>query len=235
MKSICQILFFAFLLLGVSTSCKKKITENVTLGYEYFPLENGSFIIYRLDSLYYNDFTGGIDTFAYEVKEKVVSTFNDSEGRPTARIERYYRKNSSEEWIIQDVWTANVNNSSAEKTEENQRFVKIVFPAKKNLTWDGNRYNALGKQEYKIVSVHTPVQISNITFDSALVVLQKEDSTLIKKDLMREIFAKNIGLVYKRFISLEDRDSIVDYTQPLSLRVDYGFDYTYTYLSHGKE
>lgn len=216
-------------------SCKKKTTENVVLGYDYFPLETGHYIVYRLDSLYYNDFTGGVDTFTFEVKEKVAEIFNDGAGKPTARIERFYRKTASDTWVIQDVWTANLDNRSAEKTEENQRFVKLVFPAKKNLTWDGNRFNGLGEQLYKIVSIHAPVQINNTAFDSALVVLQKEDSTLIKKEISREIFASHIGMVYKRFIALEDRDSIVDYTKPLSRRVDYGFDYTYTYMTHGKE
>lgn len=229
------ILIQAFVIASLFGSCKKKTTTTLNLGYDYFPLESGQYIIYRLDSLYYNDFTGGIDTFKMEVKEKVTEIFNDAAGRPTARIERFYRKSTTDSWVIQDVWTSNLSPSAAEKTEENQRFVKITFPAKKNTIWDGNRFNALGRQDYKIEAVGQSFQLPAATFDSTLFVLQKADSNLIRKEIAYEIFAKEIGLVFKRFVYLEDRDSIVDYTKPLQSRVDYGFDYTYTYLSHGKE
>ncbi len=235
MKKLIHISVFICCIGLFFSACKKKTVGSVVLGYDYFPLENGSYIIYRLDSFYYNDFTGGIDTFTFDVKEKVAGTFSDIEGRPTARIERFYRKSAAEAWIIKDVWTGNLTATTAEKTEENQRYIKIIFPAKKNSVWDGNRFNSLGQQNYKIESIDQPVQINSIRFDSVLVVLHKADSNLIKKEIGREIFAKSIGLVYKRFVSLEDRDSIVDYTKPLNERVDYGFDYTYSYLSHGKE
>ena len=235
MRCFAIILIQALLLSGILYSCKKKTTATLNLGYDYFPLENGNYIIYRLDSLYYNDFTGSIDTFRFEVKEKVTETYTDAAGQSTARIERYYRKSSSENWEIQDVWTANLNPSSAEKTEENQRFVKISFPAKKNIVWDGNRFNALGRQDYKIESAGQALNLASVSFDSTLLVKQKADSNLIRLEVAYEVFAKKIGLVYKKFVYLEDRDSIVDYTKPLRSRVDYGFDYTYTYLTHGKE
>jgi hypothetical protein len=235
MRCFAIIVIHALLMGGILYSCKKKTTATINLGYDYFPLENGSYVIYRLDSLYYNDFTGGIDTFRFEVKEKVVETFTDAAGQSTARIERYYRKSPSENWEIQDVWTANLNPNSAEKTEENQRFVKLSFPAKKNMVWDGNRFNALGRQDYKIESAGQALNLASVSFDSTLLVRQKADSNLIRLEVAYEVFAQKIGLVYKKFVYLEDRDSIVDYTKPLRSRVDYGFDYTYTYLTHGKE
>jgi len=237
MKSKENIIIYLLLVTVIFSgySCKKKSSDKPFLGFGYFPVEKGNFIIYQLDSFYYNDFTGGIDTFRFEVKEKISDVFLDAENRNTARIERFYRKSNSDEWVIQDVWTANLTPSTAEKTEENQRFVKLTFPLKSNSVWDGNRFNTQGNQNYKVEKIHQSMTLNSIPFDSVAMILQKADSNLIRKDWSREIYANKIGLVYKRFISVEDRDSIVDYTKPLNQRVDFGFDYTYTYLSHGKD
>ena len=53
-------------------SCKKdKDIVVVDLGYNYFPDKKVTFVIYQVDSLFYNDFTSTIDTFQFQIKEKM--------------------------------------------------------------------------------------------------------------------------------------------------------------------
>ena len=217
-------------------ACKKdtEVTQ-VDIGYNYFPDEVGSFVIYDVDSLYYNDFTSKIDTFKFQIKEKITENFSDLSSRTTQRVERFYRKNASEIWDIKDVWFANKTSNTAEKVEENIRLVKLVFPLKENLKWNGNRYNNLGEQNYSLKNFNTQYSVGTLKFDSTLTVLQLADSNLIEKKYAYEVYAKNIGLIVKRSIHLADNDSIINFTLPLEKRAKSGFDLCYKAIAFGKE
>ncbi len=224
------------LIIIVFNSCRKETEiKQVDIGYKYFPLVAGNYIIYKVDSFYYNDFTFSIDTFNFDLKEKVTEIFKDNENRPTARIERFYRIDNTKEWTIKDVWYSNVTSSTAEKTEENQRFVKLIFPLTANAEWNGNRFNNLGSQEYKVTEINKPKLLNGISFDSTLTVLQMADSNLLEKKYAYEVYAKNVGLIYKRYIDIQDKDSVINFNVPLSERANSGVDYSYRIVEFGKE
>lgn len=225
----------AALICGLNACKKDKEVTSVDIGYDYFPTLKGTYIIYQVDSLYYNDFTATIDTFQFQIKEKITDNFLDLSKRPTQRIERFYRKNVSEEWIIKDVWFANRTSSTAEKVEENTRYVKIVFPLKKEAEWNGNRFNNLGEQNYSISKLNEAFSIGSLSFDSIIHIQQAADSNLIEKSLAYEIYAKHVGLVYKRNLQLTDKDSVINYTLPLNLRANSGFDLIYQAVETGIE
>jgi len=217
-------------------SCKKdKEVLAVDLGYDYFPSNKGSFVIYEVDSLYYNDFTFTIDTFKFQIKEKIADNFTDLSNRLTQRIERFYRKNSNEEWLIKDVWFANQTANTAEKVEENIRFVKIVFPLKKENSWNGNRFNNIGEQNYTLSKLNQSYQLGSLSFDSIIYISQMADSNLIEKKVAYEIYAKHVGLVFKKQLIITDKDSVINYTLPLELRANSGFDLSYKAISFGVE
>jgi len=220
----------------IATSCKKdKEIVTVDLGYDYFPDTKGNFIIYDVDSLFYNDFTSTIDTFKFQIKEKITENFKDLSNRNTQRIERFYRKDSTKDWMIKDVWFSNKTTTTAEKVEENIRFVKIVFPLKKDNSWDGNRLNNLGTQAYTLIGLNETFQIGSLYFDSIIKISQVADSNLIEKKVAYEIYAKHVGLIYKKSLNLTDKDSVINYTLPLELRANSGFDLTYKAVAFGIE
>jgi len=234
--NICFAIAFIIALGCFILSCKKdKEVLVADIGYEYFPSKVGSFVIYQVDSLYYNDFTSTIDTFQFQIKEKIAENFIDLSKRPTQRIERFYRKNSTEGWVIKDVWFANITNNTAEKVEENIRFVKIVFPLKVEEEWDGNRFNNLGKQNYVLTKLNESFTLGSLNFDSIIQVFQAADSNLIEKKIAYEIYAKNVGLVYKKNLSITDKDSVINYNIPLELRANSGFDLRYKAIELGAE
>jgi len=220
----------------IATSCKKdKEIVTVDLGYDYFPDIKGNFIIYDVDSLFYNDFTSTIDTFKFQIKEKITENFKDLSNRNTQRIERFYRKDSTKDWMIKDVWFSNKTTTTAEKVEENIRFVKIVFPLKKDNSWDGNRLNNLGTQAYTLIGLNETFKIGSLYFDSIIKISQVADSNLIEKKVAYEIYAKHVGLVYKKSLNITDKDSVINYTLPLELRANSGFDLTYKAVAFGIE
>jgi hypothetical protein len=225
-KSISVGLFSSILLIGAMfyNSCQKETLPPVDLFYEYFPLVVGASVVYEIDSIVYDDFTGTIDTFHYYVKELVESEFIDADESPSFRLERFIRYDEEQEWAIKNIWKARRQNANALKTEENITYIKLIFPPENNSTWDGNAFNIMPSQNYKYINIHSPHTIDNLVLDSTITVVQKEFETIISEDYQIEVFAKNIGLVYKKYISLEKE---VDGT------IIRGVDYSYKMVQSG--
>ena len=197
-----KLLFFCVMVLSI-ISCEKDPQPEPYLGDNYFPLIEGKWIIYSIDSIVYNEFTQSIDTFKFELKEKTGSVFIDNAGNESRQIERYKRNSANEKWELSDIWVSTVNEARAEVVEENLKFVKLIFPVKKNKTWNGNAFNNMEAWDYEYISTHHPESINNVSFDSTLTVQQIESYNLIETKNYKEIYAANIGLVSKEFIDVK--------------------------------
>lgn len=206
------------------SSCERHMDDPVNLGHEYFNLSEGHFNIYEVDSTVYDDFLGQVFHYKYQVKEVNKGFFTASNGKSSMRIERFIRDNGQTNWQIKNVWTATLTPSQALKNEENITYVKLVFPLKKNKTWDGNSFNANQQQDYKITALHEPFSDGGLTFDSTLTVLQNEFRTLIGDHYQSEIYARGVGMIAKKSIAL---DKEIDGT------IIRGVDYSYRLLETG--
>jgi len=182
---------------------------NPNLNHNYTGLAVGNFVIYNVDSIAYNDFTSSVDTFQFQIKEKIESQLLDLEGDNSYRIERYRKEKDSLNWVLIDVWSSKLVATNYQKVEENVRFIKLVFPIRANKTWNGNIKNNLGEQQYHFSAVHQPAIIGGFHLDSVSTVSQVEDLNLISENFFEEKFATNIGMVYKRELSRK-RDSLSD-------------------------
>ncbi|MBI2967702.1 MAG: hypothetical protein HYY40_07805 [Bacteroidetes bacterium] len=181
--------------------CKPDKKAAPDQGFGYFPLEVGDWIIYDVDSIVY-DFGKTVKISHWELKEFVESEFLDNSDRLTYRIERYIRPDSTGQWTIRDVWYANRNASAAERVEENQRYIKLIFPVKSGDSWNGNAYNSLGEMEYTYAQTDAADMINNIAFDSTVTVIQQDELNLVETKYISEQYAKNAGLIkrsYKNF------------------------------------
>lgn len=219
-------LFTAFFFLLLCSSCTRQTAEPVVMGYSYFPAAVGHWVVYDVDSVVYDDFTGETRHYQYQVKELTQSIFIDEEGIERLRLERYRRQQPDDQWQATDVWQARRLPSRLERTEENITYVRLTFPPGRDNTWNGNAYNTKEPQKYQYTGVHEPFQIEGHTFDSTLTVLQKELQTLISEDFRQEVYATNVGMVYKKYVEL---------TKQVDGTIVKGVDYSYIISSFGKE
>lgn len=172
-----RIPFLVFVFFAVTiASCKKedkKVTVN--LGYIYFPTNVGHYIIYDVDSINKDCFTGVLTKGYYQIKEIIESLFYDNANRPTLRIERY-RKDSTNhpEWTIYNVCTANLTATTEERCENNVRYIKLVFPIKKGKNWNGNAMNTEREEDYQYIETNQPFTINNLAYDSVTTVQQAD-------------------------------------------------------------
>lgn len=212
-------------------SCNKSNEDPIYAGYDYFPVNTGQFIIYEVDSIKKDAFTGLVTHSKYQIKEVIASTFTDNEGRPTLRIERF-RKDTFffQDWTIYQVWTANLTSTTAQRFEDNKRYLKLIFPVKNGSTWNGNSMNTDDVEDYAYVEVHEPDIINQLTFDSVLTVLQADDlNNLITPKYKLEKYATGVGLIYRKKFEVTMK------TNPLTGTLDTSdfVDYTERILNYG--
>jgi len=194
---------FVFIVGFIVVSCNKDKTTPF-MGDTYFPNKVGYWVEYEVDSMYHNkDLSPKSDTFNYLLREEITEQFVDNEGRLTSRIERYTRPNQADSWTISAVWYSNLLDSRAERVENNQRIVKLVFPMRKGKTWDGNAYNVFDYESFEYEKVNYSGTVNDLIFDSLVYVNQIENKNFIEHQDFMEIFAAGIGLVYKREKDLE--------------------------------
>ena len=244
-------------------SCKKDTTPLPDMGYNYFPNDVGRYVVYDVDSLVYNDANlnpnthlAPVDTFRFQIKEKITSVFSDNLNRPTLRLERFVKIYSDTlsynqmPWKFRNVWTENRTTSTAEKVEENVRYIKLAFPVKENQTWNGNAQNYNQEMNYYYAFYDQRIKVGGVFYDSALQVIQYDDGGGIftERQLYTEKYARNVGMIYKQEINVFSQpfagwnnltygsDSVITFfAKPLMQRITGGTQCTMTINTYGVE
>lgn len=164
----------------------------------YYPLNVGYFIVYDVTEIEHSEL-GEDDTIHYQLKEVLADTFTDLANKQTYRIERFTRANEMEDWALDSIWSVRNEGQRIVKTESNIPLIKLICPLSEELSWDGNMLNGLEEQEYVVQDLQQTFMTSNGFFDNSLTVIQKADtSSILSRDFRVEVFAKDVGLVYKK-------------------------------------
>jgi len=206
MKRPLLLLFVALVIF----SCKQeKLNFPLQSHFGYFPLEPGSWVVYDVDSILHltdDDATNQPDTsiaaYHFQLKEVVDSDFTDGQGYHAYFVTRFKRLSDTLPWDFHSRWVSNLTELSAQRVEDNVRYVKLSFPISIDATWNGNAFNIYGPENYTYSEVHAPADIATMHFDSTVTVLQFQDFNLIHRIFKEERFANHIGLVYKQRDSL---------------------------------
>ena len=200
---------FFLIAIGFYSCHKETLTDTIGNGFGYFPMDIGRWVIYDVDSVAHltdDDSTDHPDTsiarYHYQLKELLESGFTDGQGNYTVRINRYKRLNDTLPWEFQSVWVQNLTYNSAQRVEDNVRFVKLSFPVKLNSEWNGNAYNTYPTEDYSYSDIHVPSTIGALSFDSTVTILQVEDFNLIHRIFKQEKFANHVGMIYQQKDSL---------------------------------
>lgn len=182
--------------------------------YAYFPLEQGKFIEYTVDSIVYDFAAGGAivrDSIRRLAREVVTDTLRDNTGQLLYRIERFERKSAAEPWQFAQNIFATRTSTQGIRTENNLRFLKLVFPFDRRSAWNGNlwidpyreieiageRMQPFVNWRYEVDSLDIPAQIGAFAFDSVLAVTEVDEMNAIERRLSRVHYAKHIGVVFR--------------------------------------
>jgi len=184
--------------------------------YEYFPIEYNSSKEYFVTEISHTSL--GKDTSSYFLKEIFSDQFMDSQGDTCYKINRYWKIDSLDDYEIKDVWSVKKTQRIVEVVEENVRFIKLIFPIKDYSFWDGNANNSQDEQEYYIENIHENYSLNGYDFDSSINVIQNYSSNLIEYESAKEVYVRDLGLVYKENLNLNINNGDI-------LDVNYGTEY----------
>lgn len=192
---------FWVLLVFIFISCQKDDQKPIVLVQEdlkYYPLNVGSYIDYEIEYIFWNDFAETVDTSIYILREFVESKVTNYSGDTLYRIEQYTKNHPDSAWSIPHIVFAGMRENYVYKVEDNINYVKIILPVQENIKWNGNAYNSLPNQVYRYLSVGNQISFSSLHFDKSMHILQEDNQTLINQDMEDEMYALNIGLIYKK-------------------------------------
>ncbi len=208
-SSMHRILFFGSLLLALLTSCGSETVDpsDVNLGKEYIPLAIGDSSVYTVSRTEWTNF--GENSTSYWLAEVVKDTLRQQDELAYV-LYRYKSVDQGQEWGLDSVWTAVLTDYSYERTENNRRYVRLSFPLEKGKSWDGNAKNVSAAQNYTIESLGTSYELGDsLVYPSVCEVVQSDISNQIDIQLSTEVYAENVGLVYKyrKFTNRQDFSS----------------------------
>jgi hypothetical protein len=205
--------------------------------YAYFPVEIGTYVTYRADSIYHDqpqaDIQGIHDTTSYFLKEVIESEFEDAEGETSLRLERFKKQNMDDEWVLSDVWFAKRSSNNAEKVEENRRYVKLGFPVSEFATWNGNALNNLDEWTYEYDSLELERSYGEFSFPNTITVLQRDFLTEVNDEFAYEIYAEGVGLIFRKHKQLFTRPSYLN--NRVAENIISGNEFTWEIIDYGKE
>lgn len=225
MQNLRSKIILVFILAGSVVACKK--SKDPIFHQEYFGLQEGRYIIYDVTEIQHDKSSNQHDTLNYQIKTVWGEIYTDNEGREANKYYRYKRQNSSELWILKDVWSGIIENNKAELVEENQRMLKLVFAPTLSKEWNANVFNTYDEMNCYYRDIHSDTTFNGASFDSTLVVEQDEYFTLVDTIRKYEVYAKGVGLIYKHYRDL--------FYQSPFLEVEKGSEIFMTYNSSGFE
>jgi hypothetical protein len=194
MNKLFLLLVLAFTVLA---ACKKN--EDPEFYYDYAPMNQGHYVTYAVREVYIDTALNINDTNDYFLKAVIGDTITDNEGRIARRYERYVRQNTTDPWVLQDIWTTILDGNRVEVVEENQRVIKLVLAPDKLKEWKANVYNMLPELECYYREIQEPATFNGFSFEETVIVEQEDFFSLIDFRRKYERYARGVGMYYKHF------------------------------------
>ena len=220
MKRYFYVCFFGINLL--LTGCSKKSAEiSFPALNDYYPLQTGRVLIYRLDSSLIPLFGTDLQIKSYLAKDSIADTIRDNQERLSYRVYRFVTDTLNVgPWTpIGTYYITPANNSVEVVDENNLRFIKLKEPVRNDLSWQGNSYidtksagsmyQYLDGWNYVYQNVDQPYTVIKGPLDSTITVLQQDETSppgpfdpnnYQQRNYSIEVYARGIGLVYKEFL-----------------------------------
>ncbi len=221
------ILIIAIIGVTIYTSCKK-VTGSVTTptGQAFNPIKTNNYIVYRVDSTIYDDFSGTTYNTKCYFKDVIDTSYQDLTNQKAYFVLRYYKKLPTDTFKFYTIYTIKQTSSMYEMMYDNLRFIKMVYPITYNGSWNGNiyiiqngtqeKYNWMFDWKYQYTNFGKPFSTDSLHFDKTITVNQvnlAEGDTSKNKEFgaytySQDRYAENKGLIYSNLVYWKKDPSI---------------------------
>ena len=235
-------------------------TEDFDLdfGYDYYPIDEGFFWEYQIDSVVYRDLGATRDSTTSFIIEEIVERFIDQTNDTIFRIERTFRNYLQSIGIPVDQWATSRGESFMTRTEENLKFIKMIYPVEVDESWEGNAFIdenttiVVGGEmlelfidfDYKVISINDQEEINGQVYTDVLTIqnadnfdpeLPSETQNKLNRRLIIEKYARDIGLIYRRHLIVDTQclDPSCDDT-PWDIKAEKGYGMEMFLVNYGR-
>jgi hypothetical protein len=219
-----KLLIGCICILLLSACGKEKIELTSPALSDYYPLQVGKYIIYRLDSTVPAPFGTSLITRSYRAKDIIDAEITDGQGRKAYRIFRSITDTNGVAPYRQiATYRATPNGTGwVEYSDNNLTFMKLRFPIRQGMEWKGNSFfidplsssadpklQFYANWTYQYDSIGASYTLFGKTYDSTVKVMQRDETipdgpfngtSYQQRNYSVERYAKGIGLVYKDFL-----------------------------------
>ncbi len=186
-----NVVFVILILIG-GCNGDEPFNPSIDYGYDYFPIATGKYWMYDVTEIVYD--ASGPDTSRFQLRETIIdSTYSDGH---LFEIERSKRATSLDNWEVDSIWTARMNDRFVVIAENNVAFQKLVFPIQDGTSWDGNAFNIGDEATYEMELIPTD------STDFLKVIISDLPENIVKVDERYEYYVKGVGLVSKEYNSV---------------------------------
>lgn len=192
---------------------------------EFVDLHVKSRWLYQMDSTVLKAF--GVDTVVhhYFEKDSIISTFLDGMGQQSFRVYRYLTPDTiNVAWSFLNAYVLTLADEGLQEIDENNyRYIRLVTPVSNGYQWDGNAYFTknttvdsdssiayLFGWNYVYANNNATLTMNTSLYDSTVTVNQVNKANgdvdtryYWDRTAASEIYAKHIGLIYKKILYLE--------------------------------
>ena len=224
------IFFFAFFVLN----CKTEFADPFDIsayGYDYYPLEVGKQWTYEVDSIQFDIGSNNLpisDTVQFYIREEIKEIIKDQLDHDLYRIERYRSFHPNGPWQSLDVVTASRTTNQGFRSENNLRFINLVFPIESQVKWDGLAYvdeeviiyvkgenlELLKGWDFQILEIAESESIGPNEYQDVVTVQQADEDFLIELRYSIEKYARGVGVVYRERKILDSYCKYIGVTEP---------------------
>ncbi len=180
----------------LSFSCKKTEPYDSDLDYSYFPIQEGHFIEYHvLNIVHDEDLNPTIDSTEYYLKVSIGEKIVDNTGDSVNKLFFYVKAHIDSTYVLDKVNTVYNNGTQGIYNLDNQKYIKLAFPARVGESWDMNAYNTYDALTSQVMVKDYSGVSNGQSFSSLLRTQQLDFFSLVDYQKAYEIYAKDIGLV----------------------------------------
>lgn len=186
------------LIIGALTfqSCSDSSTDPINT-YDYLPLTVGQYQIYEVKEQTYISGQKNPVITSWQEKDEVRQSSTDANGIQTFIVSRSKRNTPTDYWQKIKDYSIEQFPDKLILNLDNQISVPFIFPIDSKISWNGNMYNTLDKEDYHYEDINQPYQLGTLSFNKALSVVERSDTTsVIEYALGIKRYALGVGLIY---------------------------------------
>ncbi len=210
----------ALALAGAFAGCKDKTEPAPETGIDYYPVAVGNYWTYAVADTTWSLASMGITSVArpsaYRFKETVTEVFTDAAGQKAYRLVRAKQVPPATTWTTDSVFVLSASAQSVIMNRNNTRTVELIFPVKDGRSWNFNafnnnfndtitaetrQYSRTGQPFTTGSTPTTPAKAYPTTLTTMNTGAATENS-LLKRISYQQVFAKNVGPVFRRRVYL---------------------------------